>query len=209
MFACGLLAAAVCSGTLTACATTASTTTAAQADHRRLLGLERAFFAFANTRLRSLDDVEAATAVLEDLRLDYVDVLAGPQAAERDRLLALLRLAELHLDLAARVRRVPYVDGDDDDAKRRFDTTLSGLALPLEATGLGMLDQLVARAARGGVEGRFVARARLYQRLHAHSAAALDDGDRAALTGELVAQTFRAPRSLLEAGRLSQRAARR
>ncbi len=208
MFACGLLAAAVSSGALTACVTTATTTTAAQ-DHRRLLGLERAFFAFANTRLRSLDDVEAATAVLEDLRLDYVDVLSGPQAAERDRLLALLRLAELHLDLAARIRRVPYVDGADDDAKRRFDIALSGLALPLEATGLGMLDQLVARAARGGVEGRFVARARLYQRLHAHSATALDDGDRAALGGELVAQTFRAPRSLLEAGRLGQRAARR
>ena len=187
---------------------------------RRLRALERSFHAFTATRLRDLDDVEAATAALEQLRMDYLDVLAPVGDArdvapvdERDQLLALLRLAELHLDLGARIRRVPYPVGSDEAHKRQFDVRLSALALPLEAIGQGVLEQIMQRADRADVDGRFVHRARLYLHLHALSDRGvdghLDADDVATLQRELLAQTFRAPRSLLEAGRVGQRAARR
>lgn len=181
-----------------------------QRDTRRLRALERSFLAFTAQKLKDLDDVEAATAVLEQLRMDYVDALSAGSSAEGDQLLALLRLAELHLDLSARIRRVPYPHNLDERGQRQFDVRLSALALPLEATGQGILEQILQRADRGGVDGRFVQRARLYLHLHAHQGdVLLDDDDVALLRKELVAQTFRAPRSLLEAGRVGQRAARR
>jgi hypothetical protein len=202
----------VCAGSVVvgACATPTDGAAQARRDGRRLRALERSFHGFVSHKLKDLDDVEAATAQLEQLRLDYVDALAEPSSAERDRLLALLRLAELHLDLSARIRRVPYPANLDARQQRQFDVRLSALALPLEATGQGILEQIVQRADRGGVDGRFVHRARLYLHLHAHQGdVVLDDADVAVLQSELVATTFRAPRSLLEAGRVGQRAARR
>lgn len=181
-----------------------------QRDTRRLRALERSFHAFTATKLKDFDDVETATTQLEQLRMDYLDALSDTSSAEKDQLLALLRLAELHLDLGARVRRVPYPAHLDERQQRQFDVRLSALALPLEATGQGILEQIVQRADRDGVDGRFVHRARLYLHLHAHKGdVLLDDDDVAVLRQELVAQTFRAPRSLLEAGRVGQRAARR
>lgn len=190
------------------CVTPAATQS--QRDVRRLRALERSFYAFTATRLQALDDIEGATSALEQLRLDYVDALADPSSAERDRLLALLRLAELHLDLSARIRRMPYPAGLDESQQRQLDVQLSALALPLEATGQGVLLQLIQRAERAGVDGRFVKRAWLYLHLHAHVGdILLDEGDVSVLRAELVATSFRAPRTLLEAGRVGQRAARR
>ncbi|MDP2341232.1 MAG: hypothetical protein Q8O67_09755 [Deltaproteobacteria bacterium] len=189
------------------CATAA--TTQSSRDTRRLRALERTFHGFVAVKLHDLEEVEDATARLEQLRLDYLDALTEPSSDERDRLLAMLRLAELHLDLSARIRRVPY-PSTDLAARAAFDATLSQHALPLEATGKGILEQIVQRADRAGVDGRFVARARLYAHLHPQQGTvALDDADVGVLQQELMASTFRAPRSLLEAGRLGQRAARR
>jgi hypothetical protein len=109
------------------CVTPAATQS--QRDVRRLRALERSFYAFTATRLQALDDVEGATSALEQLRLDYVEALADPSSAERDRLLALLRLAELHLDLSARIRRMPYPPGLDESQQRQLDVQLSALAL--------------------------------------------------------------------------------
>ncbi|MBM4283154.1 MAG: hypothetical protein FJ137_21205 [Deltaproteobacteria bacterium] len=173
-----------------------------------LHALDASFVAFTSARLTDLEAVEQAVARLEAIRLDWLDVVGradGPRAS-RDRLLALLRLAELHLDLAARVRRVPYPVGTDDAGRGAFDAELSRIALPLEATGQGMLAQALARAARDGVDGRFVRRARLYQRLH--GGRPIDDDDVRALHDELAATTFRAPATLLQVDRVGQRASR-
>lgn len=189
------------------CATAAPTQSSK--DIRRLLSLERSFYGFVAVKLQDLQQVEEATARLEELRLDYLHALSEPSSGERDRLWAMLRLAELHLDLAARIRRVPYGSGDPF-TRADFDATLSQRALPQEATGQGILRQILQRAERSGVYGRFVARARLYLHLHPQEGAtALSATDIGVLQQELVASTFRAPRSLLEAGRVGQRAARR
>lgn len=179
----------------------------AQRDARRLRSLEPAFQEFVAVRLASVDDVEPAIARLEGLRLEYLDALAA-SGTEQERMLGLLRIAEAHLDVSARIRRIPYPDGLVDDAGRRdFDRTLSSRALPLEATGLSLLEQLVRHADTAGFDGRFVQRARLYLRLHTD--AALAEGDLDILRLELTASSYRAPRSLLDAGRIGQRAARR
>jgi hypothetical protein len=175
---------------------------------RELRVLDASFASFTAGRLYGVDDAEAAVARLESIRLDWLAVVgAGDGVARGDeRTLALLRLAELHLDLAARIRRIPYPAGVDDDERRAFDATLSRLALPLEATGQGVLAQITDRAARGGGDGRFVRRARLYQRLHGGHPLGADDVR--VLTAELEATTFRAPTTLLQAGRIGQRASR-
>ncbi len=135
-------------------------------------------------------------------------------STERDRLLALLRLAELHLDASARIRRVPYPKTSSSPVSAAaFDQQLSARALPLEATGLSLLEQIVQRgddvgiAEDAGVDGRFVRRARLYLRLHTEARLEPEDVD--VLRAELLATTYRAPRSLLDTGRIGQRAARR
>jgi hypothetical protein len=180
--------------------------TAAQRDTRRLLVLEEPFHSFVSTPLATLEDVEVATARLEGLRLRYLDAVSLEQHSD-GQLWALVRIGELHLDLSARVRRLPYPAGLSPDEQRRFDNRLSQRALPLEAVGTGVLEQVVARAAREGNDERAARRARLYLRLHGGQPLAPDDI--ALLQSELVAPTFRAPRSLLEAGRIGQRAARR
>lgn len=181
----------------------------AQADRlsqRRILVLERDFSAFIAEPLDDVDAIERQTASLEALRLEYLDVLSRSDAP-RDRLLCLLRIAELHLDLSARIRRVPYPPGISDVEKKAFDEQLSQDALPLEAVGRGVLAQAVDYADTHGLDGRFVHRARLYQTLR--TGEPLDADELQWLRQELVAKSFLAPRSLLEAGRVGQRAARR
>jgi hypothetical protein len=175
---------------------------------RELHALDARFVAFTATRLNDLDDAEDAIARLEAIRLDWLAVIGrvtGPDA-EHDRSIALVRLAELHLDLAARIRRIPYATGSDAGGRAAFDAALSRLALPLEATGHGVLAQVVDRAERQRLDGRFVRRARLYLRLHNGIALAHDDV--VVLQEELAATTFRAPSTLLQAGRVGQRASR-
>ena len=195
------LAGAVFTG---ACATSATVTQ--QADARRLRVLERSFHSFVATPLERVADVERATATLERLRLEYLDALAKTHE-ERERLLALTRLAELHLDLSARIRRVPYPGELNVDDRGSFDRGLSARALPLEATGLSLLRQVLERGEATAVDNRAVKRARLYLRLH--TAEALTPEDLDVLQRELVAVSWRAPRSLLDTGRIGQRAARR
>jgi len=188
----------------------------AHRDARRLRVLETAFHETVSSPLSSTDDIESHIARLEALRLEYLDALSST-SHERDRLLALLRLAELHLDASARIRRVPYprvspgstmaASKSSPPTSSAFDKQLSARALPLEATGLSLLEQIVQRGDDAGVDGRFVRRARLYLRLHTD--ARLEEEDIAVLRAELVATTYRAPRSLLDTGRIGQRAARR
>ncbi|MBI1947894.1 MAG: hypothetical protein HYS27_19545 [Deltaproteobacteria bacterium] len=173
---------------------------------RRLAVLEHDLRAFTGTRLATLEDVERELGVLEELRLAYLDTLAV-EPVPRDRVLCLVRIAELHLDLGARVRRVPYPAGTTDVERRAFDDVLSQQALPLEAVGRGVLAQAVDEANAHGVDDRFAKRARLYQRIHAGES--LGRAELALLRSELGARTFAAPRTLLEAGRIGQRAARR
>lgn len=196
----GLLLLTTVTSTLSAgCATT--TITAQKRDARRLRALERSFHAFVATALVDEQAIEPAVARLEALRLDYLDALTT-SVDEHDRRLALVRLAELHLDLSARIRRVPYAGADNRQA---FDARLSARALPLEATGISVLEQVVERV--DDDEDRFARRARLY--LHLHTDAVLTEADLDVLREELVAVSFRAPRSLLDTGRIGQRAARR
>lgn len=173
---------------------------------RRIVVLEREFAAFAARTLRAPDDVERETAALEALRLEWLDELS--RATEpRQRLLCLLRIGELHLDLGARIRRVPYPPHSSEDQKREFDDGLSHDALPLEAVGKGVIAQAIDYADTHGLDGRFVRRARLYRTLH--DGRPLSVEELGWLRAELVARSFNAPRPLLEAGRVGQRAARR
>ncbi len=186
---------------------------AAHRDARRLRVLEASFHEAVAQPLASPDDIEPHIARVEALRLEYLDALSV-SSTERDRLLALLRLAELHLDASARIRRVPYPKTSSSPVSAAaFDQQLSARALPLEATGLSLLEQIVQRgddvgiAEDAGVDGRFVRRARLYLRLHTEARLEPEDVD--VLRAELLATTYRAPRSLLDTGRIGQRAARR
>jgi hypothetical protein len=202
-----LLVALALAYTALGCATTADPPAGAPdpLSQRRLLVLERDFAHFTGQRLDARDDIEEQTAALESLRLQYLDVLARA-AQPRDRLLCLVRIAELHLDLGARVRRLPYAPAASDDEKARFDESLSQDALPLEAVGRGVLAQALDYADAHGLDGRFVRRARLYRSLHAGSP--LSAAEIQWLRRELADRSFGAPRTLLEAGRVGQRAAR-
>lgn len=173
---------------------------------RRILVLERDFAAFTARPLLKREEVEQQMAALESLRLEYLEVLARAEQP-RDRLLCLVRIAELHLDLSARVRRVPYPAAASEDEKARFDESLSQDALPLEAVGHGVLAQALDYADAHRLDGRFVRRARLYRSLHA--GASLAPEEIKWLRSELSDRTLGAPRRLLEAGRVGQRAARR
>jgi hypothetical protein len=169
---------------------------------RRLLVLEGEAKRFMAQKLESPARIDPALEELEALRLSYLDVLQGADGRDRD--LALLRIAELHLDLSARIRRIPYPAGASAADKARFDDQLSQQALPLEAVGLGVLAQLTDGA--DDATSRYVRRARLYQLLA--QGAPLDAQAVRWLESELVNPSFAAPRSLLEAGRVGQRAAR-
>lgn len=188
---------------------------------RRLLVLEEEFADFTARRLdvseegeplapeESLPEVEKEIARLEGLRLRYLDLL-GPNATDRQRVVAMVRIAELHFDLGARVRRLPYPTGASPAEMQAFDERLARVASPLDAVGRGVLDQVLDYADRRGFEGRFVRRARLYAALHGEPPRALDDYELRALHHELGrAAPYGAPRRLLEVGRIGQRASRR
>ena len=201
---------------LLGCATTDASTTPDRSA-RRLVVLERDFVAFTARKLTVGDDgqavdpfrgVDDAVADLERLRLDYLDALSSASGDDA-RVHALVRIAELHLDLGARIRRLPYPTGATVDEQRAFDERLSRLALPLEAVGFGVLAQAEETARIGAVDTRFARRARLYLALHDQDRPLLRD-DVETLKKELGARgAYAAPKTLLEAGRLGQRAARR
>jgi hypothetical protein len=168
--------------------------------------LEREFLAFTTRTVPSELAIEDELAQLEALRVRYLDALTAAET-DLDRLFSLVRIAELHLDLGARIRRVPYPPALDDAQKHAFDDDLSRRALPLEAVGRGVLQQAVDYADRRDLDGRFVRRARLYLTLH--EGKPLQSEDVVALRRELSGGPYAAPRRLLEAGRIGQRAARR
>lgn len=186
---------------------------------RRLLVLEREFAEFTGESLvaspeglqlepeEALAELDKRIAELEGLRLRYLDLL-GEGATDRQRVVAMVRIAELHLDLGARVRRLPYPADLPAGERPAFDERLSRMALPLEAVGLGVLRQVLDYAERRSVDGRFVRRARLYLALH-DEGVSLTRADLEALRRELKAVTaYAAPRRLLEVGRVGQRASR-
>lgn len=188
---------------------------------RRLLVLEEEFADFTSRRLHVSDDgeplggeemfaeVNREIARLEGLRLRYL-VLLGPNASDRQRVVAMVRIAELHFDLGARIRRLPYPSSLTPAELRAYDERLARLAAPLEAVGRGVLEQVIDYADRRGFDGRFVRRARLYAALHGEPPRRLDDEELRALHHELSRPApYGAPRRLLETGRVGQRASRR
>ncbi len=203
---------------LGACASTPDHAGNARAAKHKVLVLEDRFSRFVSAPLDRDEDgaplaerdvfvrIEEATNRLQGLRLSYLDVV---QDADRpqERVLALVRLGELHLDLASRIRRVPYPRDASATERAAFDRALSRRAVALEATGLGVLTQLVHYAGRMSYEDRFVRRARAYLALH--SGDRLDENMVATVRQELLQATmFPAPRRLLEPMRVGQRAAR-
>ena len=153
--------------------------------------------------------LDAQVAVLEALRMRYLDVLERTEEP-RLQVLAMVRMAELHLDLGARIRRLPYPREATEPELRAYDQRLSQLAAPYEAVGRGLLAQVLDLSAREAVRGRLVERARLYMALHEAGRPRLSSQERAALLRELGStEPFAAPRSLLDAGRVGLRAARR
>ncbi len=194
-------------------------TSSADTTERRLLVLESEFADFVAARLDRDEDgsraaplkmlaaVELQTARLESLRLRYLDVIEEA-STHRQRLIAMVRIAELHLDLASRVRRLPYPADLDRSQRGAWDDDLSRRALPLEAVGLGVLEQVNEYADHRSLDGRFIRRARVYLALHASRR--LGDEELAALRLELAARgPFGPAPRLLSAGRVGQRAARR
>lgn len=186
---------------------------------RRLLVLESEFADFVAVRLdrdgdgeragtpEMIANVELETAALEGLRLRYLDVIEQA-GLHRPRVIAMVRLAELHLDLASRTRRLPYPPDATPVEKKAWDERLSRLALPLEAVGLGVLEQVDEYAEHRELDGRFIRRARVYLALH--TSRPLGRDEIATLNRELLARgPYGGPRRLLEAGRVGQRAARR
>jgi len=101
----------------------ATPTASSARDARRLRALEPGFAAFVAVRLGAVDDIEPVVARLEELRLEYLDALSA-STTEKERLLALLRIAEAHLDVSARIRRIPYPTGMSASASGAFDATL-------------------------------------------------------------------------------------
>lgn len=187
---------------------------------RVVLSLEHDFARFVGHRLdvsvdgtslrgeSALVEIDRAERWLERLRLRYIRLLAGDRTPEL-RHLVLLRLAELHLDLAARVRRVPAAEGSDDVELQRWTRRLAQRAVPLEGIGLGMLDQIARLPAGASSVARFRARARLYTLLHGGDEAPLGPAEVATLRQELARDgLYPAPRRLLEGRQVGRRAAR-
>ncbi|MCP4504256.1 MAG: hypothetical protein GY822_30415 [Deltaproteobacteria bacterium] len=113
---------------------------------QRLVSLEQSFSRFVSASLEDSDlpvlgRFEVQRKKLERLRMRYLDVVRDAQG-ERVRIAAMVRVAELHLDLAARVRRIPYETNASQAHHTELDAQLSRWALPLEATGIGILHQI-------------------------------------------------------------------
>jgi hypothetical protein len=159
--------------------------------------------------LRHLEDAENLVGLLEVQRLRHLGELSKCRD-DIDADLLVLRIAEMHLATAARIRRLPYPDTTSwnpslvQQARTHFDRELAQLALPLEATGLAIVGRMAQRSDPS--PNRYIVRARLYQRLHQQLP--LRDSDKDALRRERSLSAYAAPRALLEAGRLGQRSAR-
>ena len=151
--------------------------------------------------------IEAERAKLQSLRLRYLRVLSeGSSDALRAR--AMVRIAELHLDLAARIRRAEYPKDKGSESKAEFDGLLAQKAAPLEAVGLGVLRQLQHDIAHRESTAAYLKRASLYLVLHQNDAP-LTALDRASLQKELRDRgPGAAPLRLLSRGRLGLRSAR-
>jgi hypothetical protein len=85
---------------------------------------------------------------------------------EKQRSLCLTRLAELHLDLATRIRQIPLPLDSSADQAGHFQANLVQHALPMEVLAQGLLAQSVRIAEHAGRENRFTRRARVYLALH-------------------------------------------
>lgn len=201
------------------CAHAPSAELSAQRAERRLLVLEEEFSEFiARDLARSEDgarldpdeaihELDQHIARLQALRLRYLD-LVGEGSSDRQRVVAMVRIAELHLDLGARVRRLPYPADATVEQMVAFDERLGRIATPLEAVGYGVLRQVDDYADRRRFDGRFVRRAHLYLALHQDGS--LHRRELVTLRAELARSApYGAPRRLLEAGRVGQRASRR
>ncbi|MFZ9886732.1 MAG: hypothetical protein ACO3JL_04440 [Myxococcota bacterium] len=188
--------------------------------YRAILVLEEDFARFIAHRLdlsadglplrgeAAFVEVERAERTLEHLRLRYVALLTG-DPNEEIRHLVLLRLAELHLDLGARIRRIPAPQSDVEGEGQRWAKRLTQRAVPLEGVGVGMLEQ-IARLPEGTASvQRFRNRAQLYAVLHAAEDGVLGPAQVATLRLELARDaTYPAPRRLLEVRQVGRRAAR-
>lgn len=191
---------------------------------KRLRLLERDFLSFTQRPLdisigdfssepdARLAGLDPWISELESLRLRYLQIAAHDHS-ESHRLIAMLRIAELHLDLGARIRRIPYPETWPDSDLQRFDAALSRAALPLEIVGIGVLEQVVDYSARvppalGDAAG-YVDRCEMYLVLHRGNGERLGAAHLATLTRELSRKSaYPAPKTLLEAGRIGKRASR-
>jgi hypothetical protein len=167
---------------------------------------EAEFHALVGRPLRTFAEAEQALSELEAQRLKHAAALAATIDDERASLL-LMRIAEMHLVIAARMRRLPYPvtpawDTSAGSLRQAFDRELAQLALPLEATGMGIVDRMAARTDNS----RFVHRARLYQRLHHRLPLTVVELN--TLRMERMSLVYAAPQTLLETGRIGQRSAR-
>jgi len=201
------------------CAHVPDTQSDARQTERRLLVLEGEFSEFTAADLarseeglpldpaEALADLDRHNARLESLRLRYLN-LVGEGSDDRQRVVAMVRIAEPHLDLGARIRRLHYPRDATVEQMRAYDDQLGRIATPLEAVGYGVLGQVVDYAERRRFDGRFVRRARLYLGLHRDGS--LSRGEIVTLRSELSRTApYGAPRRLLGAGRVGQRASRR
>ena len=189
---------------------------------RQLLLLEADFVRFTSTEIKMrkyqgnfkvlsvLNACENDVKNLESLRARYL-ALVGKAVTDQQRLLAMIRLAELHLDFGARLRRVDYPQATLTDAQRnRFDQKLSNAALPYEAVGLGILNQIIDYSTERNLSGRMTKRAHMYAALHGAPGGQLTRQHISTLKIELTAKgPYRSPRRLLETGRIGRWAARR
>jgi hypothetical protein len=157
-----------------------------------------------------LASCESEVRKLESLRLRYLDLVAVSRS-HRHRVTAMTRIAELHLDFGARIRRIAYPDSLQSTVELDlFEKKLASAALPYEAIGLGILRQIDDFATRRQLSGRMVQRAQLYLALHDSSSSVLMPSHFVTLRHELsTGGPFRAPRRLLETGRIGRRAERR
>ncbi len=179
-----------------------------------LIALEPGFQDFVNTEIQvsspaaSLDGLEQQIDHLVRLRDDYLGViLAYPRNGYSA--LALVRVAELHLDLAARARALPPPEDATADNARAFYEITEVYAVPLEEAGLMLLRQVERASFHQVMAEPWVERAQLYLLLHDPQLGPRDHRRTASLRRRALADPrFGPPRRLLDTGKLLPRAAR-
>jgi len=181
---------------------------------RALAELEPRFQDFVNTSLegqgpaQSLDKLELEIGRLLDLRLIYLERLVQ-HSGSRFGLLGLVRVAELHLDLAARARSLPPPAAATQDNVMAFFEIVEVYATPLEETGLSILEQIDTVGATVDPGSPWLSRTRLYLGLHAGDRYPRYHRDLPWLRREVERELrFSPPSALLNAETLAPRAAR-